>query len=131
MNNGFNLQEIISLINKQIPAFQDRQSDFKIDIEDLSQNSIKPSHWLFISEDSITFDIKRSTGLGWYVDSSINLLEPYAQSSAFDDVEKAMQSVFMTAFHELYGETVQDIHYFGMPHLGSPKSLSASLNRMV
>ena len=64
MNNGFNLQEIISLINKQIPAFQDRQSDFKIDIEDLSQNSIKPSHWLFISEDSITFDIKRSTGLG-------------------------------------------------------------------
>lgn len=64
MNNGFNLQEIISLINKQIPAFQDRQSDFKIDIEDLSQNSIKPSDWLFISEDSITFDIKRSTGLG-------------------------------------------------------------------
>lgn len=55
------------------------------------------------------------------MDSSINLLEPYAQSSAFDDVEKAMQSVFMTAFHELYGETVQDIHYFGMPHLGSPK----------
>lgn len=55
------------------------------------------------------------------MDSSINLLEPYAQSSAFDDVEKAMQSVFMTAFHELYGEKVQDIHYFGMPHLGSPK----------
>lgn len=64
MNNGFNLQEIIALINKQIPAFQDRQSDFKIDVEDLSQNNIKPSHWLYISADSITFDIQRSTGHG-------------------------------------------------------------------
>lgn len=55
------------------------------------------------------------------MDSSLNLLTPYTQSSAFDDVEKAMQSIFITAFHELYGETIQDIHYFGMPHLGSPK----------
>lgn len=64
MTNGFNLQEIIALINKQISAFQDRQSDFKIDIEDLSESSIKPSHWLYISEESINFDIQRSTGFG-------------------------------------------------------------------
>ena len=64
MNNGFNLQEIISLINKQIPAFQDRQSDFKIDIEDLSGNGIKPNHWLFVTADSISFNIERSGGLG-------------------------------------------------------------------
>lgn len=64
MSNGFNLQEIISLINKQITAFQDRQSDFKIDIEDLNVNKVKPDHWLYISPASITFDIQRLSGVG-------------------------------------------------------------------
>jgi len=63
-SNGFNTQEISKLINKNIAAFQDRQSDFKIAIEDLNANKIKPNQWLFISESSITFDIKRSSGEG-------------------------------------------------------------------
>ena len=62
--NGFNLQEIIRLINQNIVAFQDRQSDFKIYTEDLSNNPIKPHEWLFMDADSITFNFDRSSGLG-------------------------------------------------------------------
>jgi len=64
MIDGFNLQEISELFKKNIPAFQDRQSDFKIDIEDLSGNGIKPNHWIFMTADSISFNIERSGGLG-------------------------------------------------------------------
>lgn len=64
LSNGFNLQEINKLITKNIVAFQDRQSDFKIDIEDLDANPVKPNQWLYIGPDSITFDIKRSKGMG-------------------------------------------------------------------
>lgn len=64
LSNGFNLQEINRLITKNIMAFQDRQSDFKIDIEDLDLNPVKPNQWLYIGEDSILFDIKRSKGMG-------------------------------------------------------------------
>lgn len=62
--NGFNLQEINKLMTKNIVAFQDRQSDFKIDIEDLETNPIKPNQWLYMGADSIAFDIKRSKGTG-------------------------------------------------------------------
>lgn len=62
--NGFNLQEINKLMNRSILAFQDRQSDFKIDIEDLDKNPIKPNQWLYIGDGSITFDIKTSKGMG-------------------------------------------------------------------
>lgn len=55
------------------------------------------------------------------MDSSVNLLEPYSHSHTNGDVEKAMQAVFIKAFHELYGEKIQDIHHYGMPHLGSPR----------
>lgn len=64
LSNGFNLQEIIKLINTNIVAFQDRQSDFKIDIEDLTAMPIKPNQWLYIGAESITFDIQRSKGMG-------------------------------------------------------------------
>lgn len=64
LSNGFNLQEIIKLINTNIVAFQDRQSDFKIDIEDLTAKPIKPNQWLYIGASSITFDIQRSKGMG-------------------------------------------------------------------
>lgn len=64
MTDGFNLQEMGELIKKNVSAFQDRQSDFRIDVEDLGDNSIKPNHWVFITADSIEFDIKRSSGLG-------------------------------------------------------------------
>lgn len=62
--NGFNLQEINKLMTKNIVAFQDRQSDFKIDIEDLDANPIKPNQWLYIGPDSITFDIQAAKGVG-------------------------------------------------------------------
>lgn len=55
------------------------------------------------------------------MDSSVNLLAPYSHSHTNGDVEKAMQAVFIKAFHELYGEKIQDIHHYGMPHLGSPR----------
>lgn len=50
----------------------------------------------------------------------LNLLAPYEQSFAFDELEQDLQSVFIKAFNELYGEIVTDIHYYGMPQLGSP-----------
>lgn len=59
--DGFNIQEIISLINKNIPAFQDRQSDFKVDFVDIG--TVKPNDWIFINAASISFDIQRSSGL--------------------------------------------------------------------
>lgn len=62
--NGFNLQEINKLMSENIVAFQDRQSDFKIDIEDLDANPIKPNQWLYIGEESIAFNIKAAKGVG-------------------------------------------------------------------
>lgn len=62
--NGFNLKEINRLISRDIIAFQDRQSDLKIDVEDLELNPIKPNQWLYMADDSITFDIKRAKGVG-------------------------------------------------------------------
>lgn len=64
LEEGFNLQEIIKLINAQIVAFQDRQSDFNIWIESLSDAPIKPNQWLYVNEQSIHIDIKRSSGVG-------------------------------------------------------------------
>lgn len=51
-------------IVNQLAFTMDSQSDFKIAIEDLDANKIKPNQWLYISESSITFDIKRSSGEG-------------------------------------------------------------------
>lgn len=64
LEEGFNLQEIIKLMNTQISAFQDRQSDFNITIEDLGVAPIKPNQWLYMSEHSIHINIKRSSGVG-------------------------------------------------------------------
>lgn len=50
----------------------------------------------------------------------LNLLAPYEQSFAFDDLEKDIQAIFIKVFNELYGDIVNDIHHYGMPHLGSP-----------
>lgn len=51
----------------------------------------------------------------------LNLLAPYKQSFAFDELEQDIQSLFFEVFNELYGDVIEDIHYYGMPHLGSPK----------
>ena len=64
LSDGFNLQEIIKLINQNIVAFQDRQSDFRIYTEDLTDNPVKPNQWLYMDESSITFNFQRSSGLG-------------------------------------------------------------------
>lgn len=51
--NGINLQEIATLLRANIPAFQDRISDFSVNGEDLTADNIKPHEWVFLSEDSI------------------------------------------------------------------------------
>ena len=50
----------------------------------------------------------------------LNLLAPYEQSFAFDELEEDLQAIFIKVFNELYGDIVTDIHHYGMPHLGSP-----------
>ena len=65
LSNGFNLKEISRLLEKEVPAFQDRTSDFKIQVEDLVTSPVKPHQWLFMTPDSISIDvkvIKNSTG---------------------------------------------------------------------
>ena len=65
LSNGFNLKEISRLLEKEIPAFQDRNSDFKIQVEDLITSPVKPHQWLFMTNNSITIDvtvINNSTG---------------------------------------------------------------------
>lgn len=51
--NGINLQEIAVLLRANIPAFQDRISDFVVSGEDLTSNNIKPHEWVFLSDSSI------------------------------------------------------------------------------
>ena len=58
LSNGFNLKEITRLLEKNIVAFQDRTSDFTLTIEDIETNQIKPNHWLFMTDASITTNIK-------------------------------------------------------------------------
>lgn len=62
LSNGFNLQEISKLISGQILAFQDRQSDFNISIEDTEEVVIKPNQWLYLTAESIHLNMKRSSG---------------------------------------------------------------------
>ena len=62
--NGFNLQEIGLLLGKKCSAFQDRTSDFKLSIEDLSANPIKPHQWVYLTEASIHMKIQHVKGIG-------------------------------------------------------------------
>lgn len=55
------------------------------------------------------------------MDGPLNLLAPYEQSAAFDVTEKQLQQLFIDVFNEIFADQVSDIHYYGMPHLGSPK----------
>lgn len=57
--NGINLQEASVLLRAKIPAFQDRISDFSIQLTgDLS--AIKPHQWVFVSNASITLNLTRT-----------------------------------------------------------------------
>lgn len=58
--------------------------------------------------------------MGNPVNQDMNLLAPYEQSWTFGDDEKALQSLFLDVFNELFAEQIKDIHHYGMPHLGSP-----------
>lgn len=62
--NGLSVQEMISVLSRNIPAFQDRQSDFRVIAEDLSNNPIKPHQHVYMTADSITLDIQRSSVQG-------------------------------------------------------------------
>lgn len=55
------------------------------------------------------------------MDDLLDLMSPYRQSFAYDDTEKALQSLFIDVFNELFAEQISDIHHYGMPHLGSAK----------
>lgn len=55
------------------------------------------------------------------MDDSLDLIAPYRQSAAFDDTERDLQSLFIDVFEELFSDQIADIHYYGMPHLGSPQ----------
>lgn len=64
--NGFNTQEMASLIRNNIVAFQDRISDFSIAVQ---VGTNKPHEWVFVTETSIDTDgIQRtadSVGSSW------------------------------------------------------------------
>lgn len=63
--NGFNTQEMASLIRDNITAFQDRISDFKILVPSTTN---LPHQWVYVTGDSITVDLKRtadSVGSSW------------------------------------------------------------------
>lgn len=59
--NGLNIQEISKSIRENIPAFQDRISDYYVVLEDLSRNPIKPNQWVYLSQRNIRFDLSLST----------------------------------------------------------------------
>lgn len=50
----------------------------------------------------------------------LDVLENYKHTFAFDGDEDALKAVFIRTIHELFNNTLHDIHYYGMPHLGSP-----------
>lgn len=63
--DGLNLQEIATLLRNQVAAFQDRLSDFVVQGEDLSLDTVKPHQWLFLTDSSINL-----TGLTRNAESS-------------------------------------------------------------
>ncbi|OTG87880.1 hypothetical protein [Acinetobacter sp. ANC 3813] len=70
LQNGFNLLEISQLLQRDVLAFQDRQSNLSIETEDLQENPVKPHHWLYMDASTIEIDIQRSSlsgGSRWTV----------------------------------------------------------------
>lgn len=63
--NGFNTQEIATLLRNNITAFQDRISDFSVNAP---SDITLPHQWLYMSEDSISINLERtadSVGSSW------------------------------------------------------------------
>lgn len=59
--NGFNRQEIATLIRENVAAFQDRISDFVV--KNGNNTAIKPHEWLYLTEQSITITLSRTAEL--------------------------------------------------------------------
>ncbi len=59
-SDGFNRQEIATLIREKIPAFQDRISDFTVLGEDTQTSPIKPHEWAYLTRDSIVVNLRRT-----------------------------------------------------------------------
>lgn len=62
--DGFNVQKISDAFKKNIVAFQDNISDFKLFTDDLSEDPIKPNQWVYMTRDSIQIKIKRTANSG-------------------------------------------------------------------
>ena len=63
-SDGFNRQEIATLIRNTVPEFQDRISDFAVLGEDTYQNPIKPHEWAYLTRDSIHINLVRTADAG-------------------------------------------------------------------
>ncbi|HCH7478735.1 TPA: hypothetical protein NM870_003363 [Acinetobacter baumannii] len=50
---------------------------------------------------------------------NIDLLYPLKQSDTFDEDEAFLKEYFIRLFELLFKDQLNDIHYYGMPHLGS------------
>lgn len=62
--DGFNRQEIATLIREKIPAFQDRISDFSVLGEDTQVTPIKPHEWVYLTRESIKITLRRTADTG-------------------------------------------------------------------
>ncbi|MDO4440575.1 MAG: hypothetical protein Q4B81_00145 [Moraxella sp.] len=56
--DGFNRQEIAMLIRENVPAFQDRISDFSV--KRLQAEAIRPHEWVYLTESSISVTLTRT-----------------------------------------------------------------------
>lgn len=52
--------------------------------------------------------------------SDLDILANYKHTFAFDGDETVLKAIFIRVIHELFDNTLNDIHHYGMPHLGSP-----------
>lgn len=64
LSNGFNRQEVATLIRQSITAFQDRMSDFSVEGEDLSVSPVRPHEWLYLTDSSISINLTRTAETG-------------------------------------------------------------------
>lgn len=54
------------------------------------------------------------------MDSTLNLMLPLKKSFANGEIEEQLKSLLIDVFEELFSDQIEDIHHYGMPHLGSP-----------
>lgn len=66
-NDGFNRQEMASLLKDQVLAFQDKISDFVVIGEDVLSNPIKPNEWVYLTRDSIHINLSRTADVGNHI----------------------------------------------------------------